>query len=101
MSRIDLQKALCDAVGSKNVYYQPAATYKLTYPCIVYERDKKASRYANDGTYLISDRYTITYIHKDADSEIPDKLLRTFTMISHDRTFKSDNLYHDVFSLYY
>ena len=101
MSRIDLQKALCDAIGSKNVYYQPPPTYKLEYPCIVYERAKKDLRYANNSTYLINDKYTITYIYKDADSNTPDVLLNTFKLISHDRTFKNDNLYHDVFTLYY
>lgn len=101
MNRIDLQKELCDVIGSKNVYYQPAPSYKLTYPCIVYERAKKSLLHADDDAYLISDLYTVTYIYKDADSDIPNQILRAFTMISHDRTFKNDNLYHDVFSLYY
>lgn len=101
MNRVELQNELCDVIGSKNVYYQPPSSYKITYPCIVYELSNKKSSYANNHTYKIDDRYTVTFIHKDADSDIPNKILNRFTMISHDRTFKNDNLYHDVFSLYY
>lgn len=100
-NRASLQLKLCALLGSDNVYFQPPETIKLKYPCIVYEKSKKALTYANNKVYGNIDSYTITSIYKSVSENISDKILETFSMISHDRTFKSDNLYHDVFQLFY
>jgi hypothetical protein len=100
-SRADLQTRLCEVLGSKNVYYQPPENFKLSYPCIVYESNKKDINYANDRVYTRTNSYTLTLIYKTADYELVDKILDEFVLIRHDRTFKSDNLYHDVYNLYW
>ena len=35
-SRLDLHEALCEALGSKNVYFSPRSNVKMSYPAIVY-----------------------------------------------------------------
>lgn len=100
-SRADLQTKLCEILGSKNVYYQPPENFKLSYPCIVYEANKKDITYANDRVYSHENRYTVTLIYKNADYELTNSILYEFSLIRHDRTFKSDNLYHDVYNLYW
>lgn len=98
--RVDLHEILCAALGSRNVYFQPPTEFKMTYDCIVYKREKIDSRYANNKPYHHTKRYSVTVIYRDPESPIPDKIA-DLPMCSHDRYFVSDNLHHDVFTLYY
>ena len=95
-----LQTLFEEFLGSRNVYFQPPESVKLNYPCIVYERSNVRTRSANNHIDLKHKQYTVTYIDEDPDSEIPDKLLE-LEYCSFDRHFTSDNLNHDVFTLYF
>lgn len=101
--RTDLQtvlEAVFDSGQTPHVYFQPPESLKLVYPCIVYERDRIETVYAENLPYRHAKRYSVTAIYKDPDSAIPDKLAE-LPMCSHDRHFTNDNLHHDVFTLYY
>ena len=37
-SYLRLQETLETILGSENVYFQPPESYKIEYPCIIYER---------------------------------------------------------------
>lgn len=98
MSRIMIQRKLeklCD-----HVYFQPTSNTKLVYPCIVYNRSSNDNRYGNDGLYLRFKSYEATVISIDPDSEITDELERTFPYTSFTRQFITDNLRHDVLTIY-
>lgn len=99
--RLELQKRLEDVLGSRNVYYQPPEEIKMQYPAIVYHPAQHFQAYSNDRTYTFVKQYTITYIYRDADTGFIEDLIYAFPMIRHDRHFVVDNLYHDVFSLYF
>lgn len=99
-SRLDLHEILCEAVGSRNVYFQPPEGQKMKYPAIVYSRDDIISEHANNNPYTRSTAYQVTVIDKDPDSEIVDRISQ-LPKCSFDRHFASDNLNHDVFTLYY
>ena len=100
-TRLELQSALTDMFGSKHVYFQPPPTIKMIYPAIVYNLDGLYTSPANDKKYLKEERYTVTFIHKDPDENYSDGMFNAFPMCSFDRRFVSDNLYHDVYTLYY
>lgn len=99
-SRLNLQKLLEDILGSRNVYFQPPESIKLSYPCIIYERDDGRSFQADDELYNYRKSYSTTVIDKNPDSLIPDELekLRYCTL---DRYYQADNLNHWVFTIYY
>lgn len=99
-SREDLHELLVDILGSRNVYFQPPESFKLKYPCIVYERSDIRTVKADNIKYTMQKRYTVTYISEDPDSEIPDKIVQ-LPYCSFDRDFKSGNMNHDVFDLYW
>ena len=99
-SRLELQDILDEILGSRNVYFQPPESFKLQYPCIVYERDDIWFDYADNIPYLTCKKYTITYMDRDPDSEIPDKIAK-LQYCSFNRHFKVDNLNHDAFVLYF
>lgn len=99
-SRLDLQSKLEELFGSKNVYYQPPSSIKMTYPAIVYTKAKIDTKPANNKTYCASTRYDITVIDRLPDNPVVLKLLE-LPYCSYDRQYKSDNLNHDVLTLYY
>ena len=99
-TRVDLQNALEELLGSRNVYYQPPESLKMNYPAIVYARKTIDNSYANNSVYKQNYAYEITVIDKNPDSEIVNKISKLPTC-RFDRHFKSDNLNHDVFTLFY
>ena len=99
-TRVDLQNVLEELLGSRNVYYQPPESLKMNYPAIVYTRKTIDNSYANNSVYKQNYAYEITVIDKNPDSEIVNKVSK-LSACRFDRHFKSDNLNHDVFTLYY
>ena len=86
--------------GSENVYYQPPANLRMKYPCICYELAKIRNRDADGQVYRQTFHYTVTVIDTKPDSEMT-AAMSLLSKASHDRNFISDNLYHDVFSVWY
>lgn len=99
-SRLELQTLFENLLGSRNVYYQPPASIFMKYPAIVYSRYDIENTFANNGVYLQATAYQVTVIDEDPDSEIVKKVSR-LPMCNFDRHFVSDNLNHDVFTLYF
>lgn len=99
-NRLDLQAILEELLGSRNVYFQPPASIKMSYPAIVYSRKSVTSMRANDGIYRQLPEYEVTLIDPDPDSEFIEKLLQ-LPYCRFDRHFTSDDLNHDVFSINY
>lgn len=100
VSRLDLHNFLVGVLGSENVYYQPPASIKMKYPAIVYSRKRINNDYANNSVYNQKHFYDVTVIDDDPDSAIVQEVSKLDTC-RHDRSFKSDNLNHDVFVLMY
>ncbi len=98
--RVELQALLREILGDKYVYFQPPSTISMKYPCIVYERSKINGDHADNLVYKTNVQYTVTAIYTDPDSELPFKLSRIPTA-RHSGHFVSDNLYHDVFTIFY
>lgn len=98
--RVDLQAILETILGSRNVYFQPPETVKMQYSCIVYERYSGDTVFADNKPYSYSQRYKVTVIDKNPDSEILDKVAE-LPMSTFDRHYTADNLNHDVYDLYY
>lgn len=99
--RLELQSKLEELLGSRNVYYQPPATLKMEYPCIRYSKSDIKSKYANDSAYQLLTRYELIVIDKKPDNPIILMCLKNFKHCSYDRHYVSDNLNHDVLTLYY
>ena len=98
--RAELDAVLRDILGNSHCYFQPPESIKLKFPCIIYEREGYSVRHADNSPYMSSKRYSIKLIYKDPDSALPDKI-QDLPMCSFDRRFVSDNLYHDVFTIYW
>ena len=80
MERLLLQKTLSDILGCPDrgekcrVYFQPPASKEMIYDCIVYERSRIEPTFADNQPYALHDRYQVTVIYRNPDSEIPSKI---------------------------
>ena len=100
-SRLNLQDEFEQVLGIENVYFQPPEKYKLSYPCLIFQLNTGDTQFADDKPYTFKRQYMATYITKDPDSEMPDKIAKHFPMSRMDRFYTADNLNHFVFMIYY
>lgn len=99
-TRLELHTMLETLLGSRNVYFQPPASVKMSYPAIVYSRSNIINTSADDDVYLQNRSYRLTVIDKNPDSSIVDRVSK-LPMCSFQQHYTADNLNHDVFLLYY
>lgn len=98
-SREEFHELLEVLLGSTNVYYSPPPNIQMHYPCIVYQRSKIASTFADNQAYSQKTRYKVTVIDKNPDSLVPNSVSQ-LPLCSHDTSFVTNNLNHDVFTIY-
>jgi hypothetical protein len=82
------------------VYFQPPNGLKMTYPCIVYQRDTANTLYADNVPHRNDIRYMVTVIDRDPDSAIPGQVA-ALPYSTFNRFYTADNLNHDVYNLYF
>lgn len=99
-NRVEFQNQLEQLLGSRNVYFQPPENIKIEYPAIIYSRTRIDTTFANNNGYKLDHAYQVVYVHSDPDDPVIDKLA-LFPTSRFQREFTSDNLYHDVFIIYF
>lgn len=72
----------------------------MAYPCIVYQRDDATTEYAGNLPYTYTQRYQVTLIAQDPDSDVRTKLA-ALPLSRYERFFAANNLNHDVFAVYF
>lgn len=98
--RLELQAKLEELLGSRNVYYQPPESLKMEYPCIRYSKSDIESMHADNMKYANHKSYELIVIDKLPDNPVIDAILE-LPYTSFDRHYKSNNLNHDVITIYY
>jgi len=98
--RAALQLLLEDILGSGNVYFQPPSSVRMSYPAIVYDLERIASRHADNSVYKSDKGYEVIVIDKNPDSEVSEKIA-ALPLCRFVRRYQADNLNHDVFTLYF
>lgn len=83
-----------------NVYFQPPETVKLKYDCIIYKLEHIDKRPADNASYTLDDRYQLTYITRDPDSDIRH-VIAELPKCRFTRSFTADNLNHYIYQIYY
>lgn len=99
-SRLELQTLFEELLESENVYYQPPASVFMNYPAIVYSRNNIENDFADNSVYAQYTSYQVTVIDENPDSEYVKKV-SALPKCRYDRHFVSENLNHDVFTLYF
>ena len=100
-NRADLHEELCTILGTRNVYFMPPESVRMSYDAIRYELGGKDIKRANNRMYLFTNRYDGVVITRDPDTTIPDAILSHFEMCNFGTPYTADNLNHYPFTLYY
>lgn len=100
-SRLNLHEELCELRGNRNVYFQPPASVRMNHPSIKYSRSGADQRHANDGIYNNINKYEVITMDFDPDSDMHDKMMNHFPMCRFERAYTADNIYHNVYTIYY
>ena len=96
-TRLELHQkllALCN-----NVYYQPPETFKMAYPCIIYNLEQDDLLHADDLAYIRHKRYSITIVDRNPDSMLPDSFSEAFNARM-ERHYTADNLHHFSYTIF-
>ena len=99
-SRLDLHSLLVAIPGVAKVYFQPPSNEHMVYPCILYSIDNADTKFAGNKPYSHTWRYQLTIIDRDPDSGIRSRVA-ALPLAKFSRQFVANNLYHDVFELYF
>lgn len=100
-SRVELQAELEALLGSRNVYFQPPESLKISHPAIIYERTGIDYSRADNDIYRGTTKYSVSYISKNPDDELVGEFCKHFRFCRHDRHYVSNNFNYDVYILYY
>ncbi len=98
--RLELHELLCEILGGRSVYFQPPESVKMEYPAIVYSRNRIDIKHADDDSYMQKTSYSITVIDKNPDSDIVTRMSK-IPQCRFDRHYVSENLNHDIFTIFY
>lgn len=99
-SREEFQVFLENILGSRHVYFQPPESVKMEYPAIVYSRSNIQNTFANNSVYVQNIAYEVVVIDKNPESKIVKKM-SLIPFCHHNRNYQSENLNHDVFTIYF
>jgi hypothetical protein len=98
--RQQLHDLLTALVAPHRVYHQEPGSDKLEYPCVMYKRDEADTQYADNIPLRTAVGYQVTVIDQNPDSLIRDKVA-LLPMCRFTRHFRTDNLNHDVYTLFF
>lgn len=72
----------------------------MEYPCIVFARERRLTRFAGNRPYKIDKGYSLTVIYQDPDDDLPDRVA-LLPKCTFDRYYGADNLHHEVFTIFF
>ena len=98
-NRLDFHEILCNILGSRNAYFDPPESVKLSYPAIVYSLSQIKSNHADNIPYFKVPGYTVIVIDTNKDSIISDKV-SNLPNCKFDRAYSKNGLNYFVYTLY-
>ena len=100
-TREKLHRKLVTILGTDKVYYQPSAGSTIQYPCVVYHLDDIQKLNADNVTYRLKHRYSVTYMTtRSPNQQIIDELT-SMPLTKFNTRFINENVYHTVFTVYF
>lgn len=99
-TRLEFQTLLEGLQDGLNVYFQPPTNVQVNYPAIVYNRDYRATQFADNKPYRGTIRYQLTVIDPNPDSLIPE-LVAKLPQSIYVRHYTTQGLNHDILYVYF
>ena len=98
--REELNEIFVEALGSRNVYYQPPENLLMEYDAIRYSQGTPRVKYADNAKYSKMKCYDGIVISKNNDPKVIDLLLDV-PYCSFGKPYVADHLNHYPFTIYY
>lgn len=98
--RLLLHQKLTEIPGVKQVYFNSPGNVRMEYPCIRYSITGKNVKFASNGRYIVRDRYLITVIDKNPESQIVE-FVDDLPFCSFDRNYTADGLSHFARTIFF
>lgn len=96
----ELQAAFEELLGSRNVYYNPPESVKMSYDAIRFRRSSINNTFANDSVYVqLPPTFEVTVITRDPDAPIIEKVSK-MPKCRFVTSYVADNLCHNIFTLH-
>lgn len=107
-SRLDLHSEFKSLLGTSSkignearCFFQPPESLKLTYPCIIYSRERPDVTRADNLMYRRVHRYAVNYLTFDPDDSMIDTIESHFPMCRLVRVNTLNGLNHYHYDLFY
>lgn len=104
MDREQLSQILNDMIAPyidddrMHVFFQSPASYRMTYPAIIYRFDGFDPLHANNKKYKLFRKYSILLIASDPELPLIEEIVK-LPYCHLDRTYTADNLYHYSYTI--
>lgn len=98
MKREDLHLALkevCDSYAM-NLYFEPPASMRIDYPCVIYEFAYPDTTRADNTSYLNKQKFQVSVITKQADTDAHYAIVKTIDNSRFRDIRVEDGLYHFI-----
>ena len=108
--RLELQKRLETFAAeyvkkgdrTKHVYFNPPPDFQMEFPCIVYEESRPTNYHADNVRYFHFTRWKVTTMTQDPEAlDLAPKVAELPHCTLDGSPFRSDNVVHHVFELYW
>lgn len=97
-----LRKILMETTGLSKCYYDPPASIRMEYPCILFQLSSNYVLHADNMAYKSRFRWSVTIVDPvstNGENYIAEMLALPYCAF--DRHYATDNLHHYVFDIYY
>ena len=98
--RSDFYNILSSLFPNAKVYHQNPPNTGMVYPCVLYFKVSENSKFADNNPYFRTNRWNVTYITSDP-KDFRGDVLGDLEMSRFDRVYKTNNLYHYVYIVYF
>ena len=96
----ELQAAFEELLGSRNVYYNPPESVRMSYDAIRFKRSGINNKFADNRVHVqLPPTFEVTTITRDPDAPIIEKVsaLPSCRFVT---SYVVDNLHHNIFTLH-
>lgn len=98
--RQELQLIFEGILGSTEVYFQASEGKAMSYPAIKFKKSTIENKHADNEVYIQSQYYEIVVMDSNPDRDIAG-VVSKLPRCRQNTQYVTDNLYHDVFTIYF
>lgn len=96
----ELQAVFEELLGSRNVYYNPPESVRMSYDAIRFKRRNINNKFASDTVYVqLPPTFEVVVITRDPDASIIEKVSK-LPRCRFVTSYTTDNLHHNIFTIH-